>query len=56
MPTKIDIAAYYAKVFLGDQRSDLGCRVQRIADRDVLRALHDPFGEFVGNVGVDQES
>jgi hypothetical protein len=49
---EVNVPAYHAKVLLRDQRSYLGGWVKRISDCDIPRALHNAFGELIGDVGV----
>ena len=53
--TEVDVVGDHAEMLVGDQGAHLGLLVERVADADVLRALHDPCGELVGNVGVHQQ-
>ncbi len=39
----------------GDQRADVGVRVERVADRQLLDVGDEPLGEGVGDVLVDED-
>ena len=53
--TQIDVAVDDAEVLVGDQGADQGVGVERVADPYVVRALHHPGGELLGDVGVHQQ-
>ena len=56
LPRDIEIRRDLGDMAFVDQRADLGRRIERVADLDLLHALGDPRGKFVGDRFLHQQA